>query len=339
MKYIGIDYHKNVLAVCIQNSRGKVEEEFEATADREGIDGILSKMEGQKFKIMGETSPYSINLHNYLRMRNTDSTLVDPANIQLITKSDKKTDKHDANVLATFLRLMDKGEISLSISFIVKGDQRNLRDLCRYREMVAEEKGQCIQRMKSHMRIHDQQLEGGYDDFSTDKGQLMLRQSFGDDFILMSMLDDYIYWSGKSDKIDQMLGEDRFRTPEVRLLESIPGVGILTAVQLMSMIVDIHRFPSADKMRAYFGMNTKVMNSGEKINHGHVTKRGDPMMRSILGRILNQFLRMDTDNFVTRYYGSHVDSMGKKKVRMACMNKILDLIMAVLKRGTPYISR
>jgi len=339
MKYVGIDYHKDILAICIQNSRGKVEKEFETSADWEGIDGLIEIMGDEKYKVMGESSPYSINLHNYLIVKNVESILVDPWNIQLITKSDKKTDRHDASVLATFLRLMDRGEISLSISYIVSGNQRDLRDLCRYREMAANAKGQCLQRMKVHMRLHDQRLEDDYDDFSTMKGQSMLREFFSDDFVLMSMLDDYVYWSNRCSKIDRMFNESAFRTSEVELLTSIPGIGLLTAVQLMSMIVDIGRFGTSDKMRGYFGMSIRVKDSGGKMKHGHITKKGDPMMRSILARIFCQFQRLGTKNSIMAYYESHVDSMGAMKARMACMNKILDLIYAVLKRGTPYVSR
>ena len=216
-----------------------------------------------------------------------------------------------------------------------KGDQRDLRDLCRYREYLALRKAQCIQRIKSHMRIHDQHLENGYEDFSTEKGKRMLRQSFPDDFILMSMLDDYVYFSNRCDKIDRMLGEEAYQTQEVKLLSTIPGIGRLTAIQLMSMIVDIDRFPTADKFRSFFGMSIRVMDSGGKVKHGHVTKKGDPMMRTILGRVLNQFLSADRNQSVVVYYDSHVDSLGQRKTRMACMNKILDIIFAVLKRGTP----
>ena len=339
MKYVGIDYHDKVLAICIENSNGKVQEEFKTTADHKGIDLLLEKLAGQRFKVMGEASTYSINLHEYLLSKGADSVLVNPHHILLITKSDKKTDRHDAEVLASYLRLMDKNEISLSVSYIVTDEERELRDLCRYREFAGEQKGECVQRIKSHMRLHDQELEGGYDDFSTLKGQTMLRQTFGDDFILMSLLDDYLYWNNRSEAIDRMLGEDRFQTREVELLSSIPGIGNLTAVQLMSMIVDIGRFETADQMRSFFGMNPRVKDSGKTVNHGHITKHGDPMMRSILGRVLNQFLVRKGDNWLMRYYNSHVGHMGKKKVRMACMNKLLDLIFAILKRGTPYISR
>lgn len=63
------------------------------------------------------------------------------------------------------------------------------------------------------------------------------------------------------------------------------------------------------------------------------------MMGIILGRVLNQFLSADRNQSVVVYYDSHMDSLGSRKTRMVCMNKILDIIFAVLKRGTPYVSR
>ena len=339
MYYIGIDYHKDTAAVCVQTASGVVKTEYETTSDREGMDAVIEAMGGKRFKVMGETSTYSIDLHNYLISRSIDSCLVDPRSLRLITRSDKKTDRHDAKVIATFLRLMDRGEIELSMSFVLDGERRDLRDICRYREHIGEQKGATLRKMKSHMRIHSQSLEDGYSDFGTIKGQRMLRESFGDDMVLMEMLDDYVYFLAKSERIDHVLSSAEYRTKEIGLLMSIPGIGRITAVQMMSMIVDIERFETADRMRSYFGMNTQVMNSGTKTQHGHVTKRGDPMMRNILGRVLNVYLAHCPCDTISVYHGSHKDAMGAKKVRMACMNKLLDVVFAVLKRGTPYVSR
>lgn len=339
MKYVGADYHKEFVTICVQGSRGKVLEIFELPATCDGMDELIMRMGDDNWMIMGETSGYSINLHNYLLVSGINSKLVDPANLKLITKSDIKTDKNDATVIATFLRLMDKGEISLSISYIVSGNQRDLRDLCRYRETASMLKGQCHQRISAHMRIHEQHLKDDYDNLHTYKCQLMMRKAFSDDFVLMSLLDDYIYWMNRCDSIDRMFDESVYQTEEVKLLTSIPGIGSLTAVQIMSMIVSIDRFQTADKMRSYFGMAVSVRDSGGKEKHGHITRKGDSMMRSILGRLLNQFIMHAKDSSVMRYYNSHIDSMGKKKARIAAMNKILDIIFAVLKRGTPYIYR
>ncbi|MBR7005312.1 MAG: IS110 family transposase [Candidatus Methanomethylophilaceae archaeon] len=339
MFYVGIDYHKDVVAVCVQTGSGRVRAEFETTADHEGMDQIVRSMGGKRFKVMGEASTYSIGLHNYLASRSVDSCLVDPRSLRLITSSDKKTDRHDANVIATFLRLMDRHEIELSLSCVVDDGRRDLRDLCRYREYIGSEKGATLRRMRSHMHLHDQALDGSYGDFSTIKGQTMLRNAFGDDVVLMEMLNDYVYLQAKARRMDCLLGSAEYSSREVDLLTSIPGIGKVTAVQMMSMIVDIDRFESADRMRSYFGMNTIVMDSGGKTCHGRVTKRGDPMMRNILGRVLNVYLVRRPEDTISVYHRAHRDSMGAKKVRMACMNKLLDLVYAILKRGTPYMPR
>jgi transposase len=77
----------------------------------------------------------------------------------------------------------------------------------------------------------------------------------------------------------------------VELLESIPGIGRQTAVQLMSMIVDVSRFEDPEKMCAYFGMVPRVRDSGRKEHHGKMTRNGDPMMRSIVERITLSHVR------------------------------------------------
>ena len=89
MFYLGCDYHKYILAIRVENSKGKVVDEFKTSADQNGIDFIVERMKDVKWKIMGETSTYSINLHNYLVTQILDSILVDPMNIQMIIKSDK----------------------------------------------------------------------------------------------------------------------------------------------------------------------------------------------------------------------------------------------------------
>lgn len=66
---------------------------------------------------------------------------------------------------------------------------------------------------------------------------------------------------------------------------------------------------------------------------------GRPDDAGILTRVLNVYKLHSPNDSISIYYQTHVDSMGKKKARMAAMNKLLDLIFAVLKRGTPYISR
>ena len=63
---------------------------FELPATCDGMDELLTRMGDDKWMIMGETSGYSLNLHNYLLANGINSNLVDLANLKLITKSDKR---------------------------------------------------------------------------------------------------------------------------------------------------------------------------------------------------------------------------------------------------------
>ena len=140
------------------------------------------------------------------------------------------------------------------------------------------------------MRIHEQHLKDDYDNLHTYMCQLMRHKAFSDDFVLMSLLDDYVYWMNRCDSIGRMFDKSVYQNEEVKLFTTISGIGSLTAVQIISMIVSIDRFQTADKMGSYFGMAVSVKDSSGKEKHGHITRKGDSKMRSILGRVLNQFI-------------------------------------------------
>lgn len=357
--YVAGDAHKDFVTVTVLDPKGKMIEQFEVPAKPSGMEDIIKKMNKKKFCYMAETSSYSIDLHNYLVSRGVDAILVDPKNLKLITDSHKKTDEHDSEILAKFLRLYRRGEIELSVSYIVQDVDQEIRDICRQRERYGKLKGQTVQRIKAHMRRNSEYIEEEVlDNFETESNRDKIRNMFGDDLALGNHLDDYTYYLGKCLKLDEQMSRfykksknqahqkitleneasvlkaQRFMEG-VSLLESIPGIGLTTAIQLQSMIVDIDRFESSDKMRSFFGLAPNVRNSGGKTNHGHITKCGDPMMRSILSRVVNVCRRMKIPD-ITEFYDTHVQSMGKMKARIACANKILDRIFSVLKRGTPF---
>ncbi len=121
--------------------------------------------------------------------------------------------------------------------------------------------------------------------------QQFIISEFADDFTLQELLRLQTFYIERNKVIDEALKKYPCDTESVGLLMTIPGIGHLSAVELMSMIVDIRRFPNADDMRAYFGMAPKVRNSGETVSHGYITKQGDPMMRKVLERIVSSHMR------------------------------------------------
>jgi transposase len=69
---------------------------------------------------------------------------------------------------------------------------------------------------------------------------------------------------------------------QVPFLIQLPGIGLLTAMTILSAIGDISRFPSAKKLVGYAGLGGRIHASG-KIHHtGSITKQGRKELRSAL---------------------------------------------------------
>lgn len=341
MEYVGADVDINNVVCSVMSTHGKLKETFVVPSNPEGMDQLIEKMGNpRKWKILFESSTYSTNLHIYLAGRGIQSVTANAYNLRLINASKKKTDTNDSIALARYLRLWDRGELELSISNIVSGDDQKLRDLCRLREEYAQEKSRTVQRISAHMRRNGEYLdESKYSDMTAEKTLKFILETYADDSVLCERVRHYIYLKVRCNDIDSQLMLSRTHEDEVKLLSSIPGVGELSATQLMSAVVDVDRFETQGRFRSYFGMAPKVRDSGGKQHHGHITKMGDPMVRRILYRIIYTHMRCVPNGHITRYYGSCVNRMGKAKARTAAACKLLDLIFALLKRGTPYVHR
>lgn len=338
MYYVGLDGHKDTAVFCVTTNSGSVKDTFTVPASPEGMDALMERMKGRKYKVLAETSTYTIDLYDYCVSKGVEFLLAHPAKLKLITESCKKTDSNDAKALADYLRLWDKGELDISISFIVTGDGRDMRDICRQREDVTQLKGRTMQKITQHMRRRSEYLEG-FDDLSTKKAKLWVRETYGDDIVLMNYMDLYAHLETLGNQLDKAMEKAFADRPDVRLIRSIPGIGTTTAIEIASMIQDIGMFESADRMRSFFGMAPKVRDSGQSVKHSHITKRGDPMMRAVLSRVVMANIRFAPNDSIARYHRSHKGSMRGGTLQVATANKLLDLIYAILKRETPYMSR
>lgn len=80
----------------------------------------------------------------------------------------------------------------------------------------------------------------------------------------MSVLNHYEFLLNEAEKLTDSIEAKMPNNFNVELLAEIPGIGRQTAVQLMSMIVDINRVDTSKKISAYVGLVSKVRDSGSK---------------------------------------------------------------------------
>jgi len=126
--------------------------------------------------------------------------------------------------------------------------------------------------------------------------------------------------------------------PDVALLRSVPGVGLLTATALIAWIGDVRRFRSGRHLSSIVGLTPREFSSGLKRYLGRISKRGDGYLRSLLTQGARSFLI-----HAPQYKGDRVAewalrlSQGRHhdKVAIAVANKLTRVVWAVWIHGEP----
>jgi transposase len=83
-------------------------------------------------------------------------------------------------------------------------------------------------------------------------------------------------------QIEHTLGELTRQDPIVRELQSIPGVGVLSATALRAAVGNVQRFPSGRHFACWLGLTAREHSSGERRRLGSISKQGDVYLRTLL---------------------------------------------------------
>lgn len=81
---------------------------------------------------------------------------------------------------------------------------------------------------------------------------------------------------------DDQLVADARRSEACQLLMSIPGVGAVTATSFATAIENPDNFRKSRSVGAWLGLTTRRYQSGEVNYDGHISRRGDTHVRSLL---------------------------------------------------------
>jgi len=127
----------------------------------------------------------------------------------------------------------------------------------------------------------------------------------------------------------------------LELLQSIPGIGLISAVTILAEIGDFSAFSKPGKLVAYFGIDPSVMQSGELPAHKQDVKRGSRLLRRVLFTIALANIRTKRDKtacnpVLMEYYKNKCQSKPKKVALGAVMRKLVNYIFAVLRDRKPY---
>lgn len=123
----------------------------------------------------------------------------------------------------------------------------------------------------------------------------------------------------------------------VRLLRSIPGIGLMVAVTILAEVPPIASFGRARDLAAFAGLTPTLAQSGTSVRRrGSMSKEGSCLLRKMLYMAALQAVMRPTNAFHHCYQA--LVSRGKVKMCAigALMHKILRVAFGVLKHETAF---
>lgn len=139
-------------------------------------------------------------------------------------------------------------------------------------------------------------------------------------------------WQDIHNHIDHHLDLKRQRD----LLDSIPGIGDISACLLLAELPDLTSFDRAEQLAAYAGVTPQQHTSGKSVRgRTRMSRRGNPRLRR-----LTYFpaLSAKTHNPLIRPLAQRMQAQGHcpMSIIVAAMRKLLHQIFGILKSGQPF---
>jgi transposase len=128
--------------------------------------------------------------------------------------------------------------------------------------------------------------------------------------------------------------------PQVALLKQIKGVGTLIALTFVLTLEDPHRFRKSRDVGGYLGLQPGRRNSGQSEPQMHISKEGDPYLRTLLVQGAQHILGPFGVDCNLRRWGLKMAERGgrnaKKRAIVATARKLAVLLHHLWVSGEVY---
>ena len=139
----------------------------------------------------------------------------------------------------------------------------------------------------------------------------------------------------QTNKLIRELSSSETYKLDVSLLRTIPGIGLITSLTLLTELETLNRFSTFDKLCSYIGLVPSTKSSGDKEIIGDITSRGHSALRSAI--IESSWLAVRLDPSLILCYNDYSKRMKPNEAIIRIAKKLLNRIRYVIKNKQPYI--
>lgn len=334
--WIGIDFHKKTWRIHFRSDSFSGNP-FSMEPDPDILHKkVLKEYKDYEVEVVYECGCFGYWAHRKFVSYGWKSVVVNPGDIPRVNKQKFiKTDSIDARNLSKLL----KAGLLRSVT-VPDVEREQLRSLFRRRVHTVMYSRSIKNRLKANLLYYGIKIPSEMDNAAWTKNFKQWVKDIKWDYetgkqMMLSNIKQVEYLHYETNEISSQLRKycRKNHKKEYALLQSVPGVGPLTAICFISEVGNINRFKNFKQLTCLVGMMPTTYQSSETNRTQGLTPRALRIMRSYLVEAAWQAVRIDP--VLREYYKTHT---GKKPndIIVKVARKLLSRMYGVLRTETEY---
>ena len=331
---IGLDLGDRSSHYCLLDERGRILEESKTATSPKAMEAAFGAM--PRSRIALETGTHSPWVSRLLSQLGHEVIVAHARKVRLIGESRKKDDRLDAQTLARLARV--DPQLLCPVKHRSAKAQADLT-VIRARAGLVRARTALVNTTRGLAKSYGERLRGcNVRNMNPEKAdslspelQTALQPLLAGIEVLSEQIREY------NERIEK-LAEESY--PQVRLLKQVKGVGTLIAMTFLLTLEDPHRFRKSRDVGSYLGLQPGRRNSGQSEPQMHISKEGDPYLRTLLVQGAQHILGPFGPDCDLRRWGLKLAERGgrnaKKRAIIATARKLAVLLHHLWASGEVY---
>ncbi len=331
---VGLDLGDRSSWFCVLNEAGELLLEQKLATTPKAMKEVFGGM--PRSRIALETGMHSPWVSRALSELGHEVIVAHARNVRLIGESRKKDDRLDAQTLARLARIDPQ-----LLSPVKHRSAKAQADLTviRARAGLVRARTALVNTARGLAKSYGERLRGcNVRNMNPEKAEGLspeLQRALEPLLAGIEALSERI---GEYNEGIEKLAQDSY--PQVALLKQIKGVGTLIALTFLLTLEDPHRFRKSRDVGCYLGLQPGRRNSGQSEPQMHISKEGDPYLRTLLVQGAHHILGPFGADSDLRRWGLKLAERGgkngKKRAVIATARKLAVLLHRLWGSGEVY---
>lgn len=336
--FCGIDVHKKSWRVNIRSDEFELEDYSQDPSEELLLKHLQKRYPGAHFQVAYEAGFCGFGIQRSLKSSGVSCMVVNPADVPLTDKDKKrKSDRIDARKICRHL-----SNDTLRPIYVPSIRMEHARTLLRQRSRLVSDQTRCKNRIWGFLMFHGLKLK-------MDKPNDYWSRRFVESLkalpgltpllgqVLETALEEYLLIrrlvGDMTRQIRALSVQKSFATLQ-NLIQSIPGIGLINSMVIITELQDMKRFKTLDKLCSYAGIVPDTASSADRTTVRGITHRSNDYLRPAI--VESSWVIIRKDPAMLHLYKKYCRKMVPNKAIIKISRHLLSRIRYVWTNRVEY---